>query len=134
MTQLSEAESSKGIVCASAGNHAQGVAMACAKLNIRGIIFMPTTTPKQKIDRVEHFGEGLIEIRLYGDTFDDSDEKATEFATANDMAFIHPFDDEDVIAGQGTVAPEILEDANFTIDYLLAVSYTHLTLPTTPYV
>ena len=119
MTQLSEAESSKGIVCASAGNHAQGVAMACAKLNIRGIIFMPTTTPKQKIDRVEHFGEGLIEIRLYGDTFDDSDEKATEFATANDMAFIHPFDDEDVIAGQGTVAPEILEDANFTIDYLL---------------
>ena len=119
MAQLSEGEAAKGIVCASAGNHAQGVAMACAKLNIRGIIFMPTTTPKQKIDRVEHFGEGMVEIRLFGDTFDDSDEKGMEFAKANDMPFIHPFDDEDVIAGQGTVAPEILEDANFSVDYLI---------------
>ena len=119
MSRLSKEEVSKGIVCASAGNHAQGVAMACAKLNVQGIIFMPTTTPKQKIDRVEHFGEGLVEIRLTGDTFDDSDITAQEFAHEQGMSFIHPFDDEDVIAGQGTVAPEILEDANFSVDYLL---------------
>ncbi len=119
MSQLTKEEVSKGIVCASAGNHAQGVAMACAKLNIRGIIFMPTTTPKQKINRVEHFGEGMVEIRLIGDTFDDSDEMARIYSKDQDMSFIHPFDDEDVIAGQGTVAPEILEDADFSVDYLI---------------
>lgn len=119
MSQLTEQEAEKGIVCASAGNHAQGVAMACAKLNIDGVIFMPTTTPKQKINRVEHFGEGKIEIRLTGDTFDDSNEKALLFAKNQEKPFIHPFDDEDVIAGQGTVAAEILEDAKVPIDYLI---------------
>ena len=119
MSQLTKDEVRKGIVCASAGNHAQGVAMACAKLNIEGVIFMPTTTPKQKINRVEYFGEGKVEIRLTGDTFDDSNATAKEFAREKDRSFIHPFDDADVIAGQGTVAAEILEDAHVPIDYLV---------------
>lgn len=119
MSTLSVEEAAKGIVCASAGNHAQGVAMACAKLDIEGVIFMPTTTPKQKINRVEHFGQGKVEIRLTGDTFDDSNETAKSFATEKEMPFIHPFDDEDVIAGQGTVAIEVLEDASVNIDYLI---------------
>jgi len=119
MSQLSEEESARGIVCASAGNHAQGVAMACAKLGTNGTIFMPTTTPKQKINRVEHFGEGKVEIRLTGDTFDDSNDTAKAYATRAGMAFIHPFDDAEVIAGQGTLAAEILEDAEVPIDYLV---------------
>ena len=119
MTRLSKEESSKGIVCASAGNHAQGVAMACAALGIYGVIFMPTTTPKQKIDRASHYGGDLIEIRLFGDTFDDSNAKARIFAEEHSRPFIHPFDDEDVIAGQGTVALEVLSDMNDNIDYLL---------------
>ena len=119
MTRLTKEESSKGIVCASAGNHAQGVAMACAALGIYGVIFMPTTTPKQKIDRASHYGGDLIEIRLFGDTFDDSNAKARIFAEEHSRPFIHPFDDEDVIAGQGTVALEVLSDMNDNIDYLL---------------
>ncbi|MCL4139967.1 UNVERIFIED_CONTAM: hypothetical protein GTU68_020358 [Idotea baltica] len=119
MSKLTSAERESGIVCASAGNHAQGVAMACAKLDIQGTIFMPTTTPNQKIKRVEHFGEGKVEIRLTGDTFDDSNVTAREFATLNKKAFIHPFDDPDVIAGQGTVAIEVIEDIKVPIDYLI---------------
>jgi len=80
---------------------------------------MPTTTPKQKINRVEHFGEGKVEIRLTGDTFDDSNDTAKAYATRAGMAFIHPFDDAEVIAGQGTLAAEILEDAEVPIDYLV---------------
>ncbi len=119
MSLLTEDQRSKGVVCASAGNHAQGVAMACAKLDIRGIIFMPTTTPKQKIDRVNHFGEGKVDIRFIGDTFDDSKATAKTFAEAQGMMIIHPFDDSDVIAGQGTTAIEVLEDAKVPIDYLI---------------
>lgn len=119
MSQLTKEEVAKGIVCASAGNHAQGVAMACAKLDINGVIFMPTTTPKQKINRVEHFGEGKVEIRMTGDTFDDSKATAKAFALEHNRTVIHPFDDADVIAGQGTLAIEILEDAEVPIDYLL---------------
>lgn len=119
MSQLSEQEVADGIVCASAGNHAQGVAMACAKLDVKGIIFMPTTTPKQKINRVKHFGEGKVEIRLTGDTFDDSKATAKAFANEHNKTVIHPFDDADVIAGQGTLAIEVLEDAEVSIDYLL---------------
>ncbi len=119
MSTLSEEQKSRGIVCASAGNHAQGVAMACAKLNIRGTIFMPLTTPKQKIDRVRLFGGARIDIRLIGDTFDDSNASARAFADDGDHPFIHPFDDADVIAGQGTVAMEIIEDSKVPIDYLI---------------
>ena len=94
----------KGIVCASAGNHAQGVAYACAHLDIDAKIFMPQTTPKQKIDQVKMFGRDHVEIILVGDTFDDSLASAVIMQTQKDRIFIHPFDDFDIIAGQGTVA------------------------------
>ena len=111
-------ERAKGIVCASAGNHAQGVAYSCHLLNIQGTIFMPATTPKQKIKQVELFGKNNVHIILDGDTFDDTYKKAIEFCEANNNVFVHPFDDEKVIAGQGTVGLEILEQIKASIDYL----------------
>ena len=107
---LSEEERSKGVVCASAGNHAQGVALSCKKLNIQGVIFMPGPTPRQKITQTEMWGNGNIEIILVGDTFDDCQKGALEYAKDHGMTFIPPFDDLKVIDGQGTVAVEILED------------------------
>ncbi|RFU66470.1 threonine dehydratase [Peribacillus saganii] len=109
-----------GVVCASAGNHAQGVAYACRQLGIRGKIFMPATTPRQKVNQVELFGKGAVEIELVGDTFDDSFSKAVECAEKDKMVFIHPFDDEKVMAGQGTVAVEILNDIDEQIDFVFA--------------
>lgn len=111
-------ELKNGIVCASAGNHAQGFAMSCKLLNIKGLVYMPVTTPKQKITQVKMFGKEMIEVRLEGDTFDDSSAKALAFCKENQMAFIHPFDNLDTIAGQGTVGLEILADINVPIDYL----------------
>ncbi|SES08064.1 threonine ammonia-lyase IlvA [Psychrobacillus sp. OK032] len=108
----------KGVVCASAGNHAQGVAYACAHLRISANIFMPLTTPKQKIDQVRMFGREYVEITLAGDTFDDSAASATAFAEAENQIFIHPFDDLDIIAGQGTVAIEIMNDIEEPIDFV----------------
>jgi threonine dehydratase len=110
----------KGVVCASAGNHAQGVAYACAHLGIDAKIFMPQTTPKQKINQVKMFGRNYVEIILVGDTFDDSSASAVECATAEDRIFIHPFDDYDVIAGQGTVAVEIMNDIEEPVDFVFA--------------
>ncbi|WP_374963961.1 threonine ammonia-lyase IlvA [Lysinibacillus sp. RS5] len=107
-----------GVVCASAGNHAQGVAYACAQLKIQATIFMPQTTPKQKIDQVRMFGRDYVEIILAGDTFDDSAESAFAYCEEHNKIFIHPFDDFDVIAGQGTVAVEIMNDMEEPIDYL----------------
>lgn len=118
ISNLSESEKKRGIVCASAGNHAQGVAFACNKLGIKATIFMPVTTPKQKVKQVKLFGKEAVEIVLKGNTFDDASAKAHKFCEENKMVFIHPFDDEMVIAGQGTVALEILEDAKEPIDYL----------------
>ncbi|MFT5669106.1 MAG: threonine dehydratase [Vicingaceae bacterium] len=111
-------ELSNGIVCASAGNHAQGVAFACQKLKVLGTIFMPVTTSHQKIDQVKMFGGEFVDVRLFGDSFDDSQKAADEFCIANKSTFVHPFDDLDVIAGQGTVGLEILNDVNKSIDYL----------------
>ena len=108
----------RGVVCASAGNHAQGVAFACHRLKINGVIFMPETTPRQKLEQVEMFGEGFVQIKLYGDTFDDSKNAAIEFSEKWGAAFIHPFDDPQIIEGQATLALEILEQANDEIDYL----------------
>ncbi|MBS4197043.1 threonine ammonia-lyase IlvA [Lederbergia citri] len=108
----------KGIVCASAGNHAQGVAYACSQLGISGKIFMPQTTPKQKIDQVRMFGRNYVEIVLVGDTFDDSSESANEYAQKEGKIFIHPFDDLDIIAGQGTVAVEIMNDIEEPVDFV----------------
>ncbi|AXH99269.1 threonine dehydratase [Sporosarcina sp. PTS2304] len=110
----------QGIVCASAGNHAQGVAFACAKLDIDGKIFMPQTTPKQKVNMVKMFGRDRIEIILVGDTFDDCFEKAIELIEKEKRIFIHPFNDKDIIAGQGTVAVEIMNDIEEPIDYVFA--------------
>src|SRR5699024_2792595 len=108
----------QGIVCASAGNHAQGVAYACAQLRISANIFMPLTTPKQKIDQVKMFGREYVEITLAGDTFDDSAAIAAAFAEAEDRSIIHPFYDPDIIAGQGTVAIEVMNDIEEPIDFV----------------
>lgn len=118
MASLSKEELKNGVVCASAGNHAQGVAFACQALKVRGKIYMPSTTPKQKINKVKSFGKNHVEILLIGDAFDDSYAEAWKDAEANNLAFIHPFNDEKVIEGQGTVGLEILEDCEKDIDYV----------------
>ncbi|MSP84590.1 MAG: threonine dehydratase [Flavobacteriaceae bacterium] len=118
ISTLSDAEKTREIVCASAGNHAQGVAYSCHLLKIKGKIYMPKTTPKQKIKQVQLFGKEYVEIVLTGDTFDDAYAKAFEYATENNRPFIPPFDDIKVIAGQGTVALEILDVATIPIDYV----------------
>jgi len=115
---LSEEERQSGVVCASAGNHAQGVAYSCKALGIQGKIFMPTTTPRQKVSQVKRFGESYVEIILVGDTFDDSYVQARQYCTENEMTFIHPFDDYRTIAGQATVGTEIMNDIDETIDYV----------------
>jgi threonine dehydratase len=115
---LSTNEKNKGVVCASAGNHAQGVAFACNKLNINATIFMPVTTPQQKIKQVKLFGKDKVEVVMKGDTFDESFQYASEYCDEKAAIFIHPFDDENVIAGQGTVALELIEDAKTPVDYL----------------
>jgi threonine dehydratase len=108
-----------GVVCASAGNHAQGVAYACKKLQIFGKIFIPKTTSRQKVTQVKRFGGEFVEVVLTGDTFDDAYSEAMEYCTAQSMAFIHPFDDQRIIAGQGTIGMEIMEDMDGSIDFLL---------------
>jgi threonine dehydratase len=118
--KLNEEELENGIICASAGNHAQGVAYSCHLLNINGKIFMPSTTPKQKVNQVKFWGKDSVEIVLVGDTFDDAYEKAMECCHLENRTFIHPFDDPDVIAGQGTVGVELLHDCQEKIDYLFA--------------
>ena len=107
-----------GIVCASAGNHAQGVAFSCSKLKIMGSIFMPVTTPKQKIEQVRMFGKEFIEIVLTGDTFDAANSAAITYAEENGKTFIPPFDDPKVMEGQGTIGMEILNQASEPLDYI----------------
>mgnify|MGYP000075936921 CR=1 FL=1 len=97
ISKLSDEQRSKGVVCASAGNHAQGVAFAANQLNISATIFMPVTTPNQKISQVKFFGESHVTIRLIGDTFDESARAAKAFSQDNDKPFIDPFDDENVM-------------------------------------
>jgi len=119
ISSLSTSEKNKGIVCASAGNHAQGVAFACQKLNIKGAIYMPSPTPKQKIEQVQMFGGGVIEIILIGDTFDDAHKAAKQACDKQGKTFVHPFDDEKVIEGQATIGLEILEQTKQPIDYVI---------------
>ena len=107
-----------GIVCASAGNHAQGVAFSCSKLQIMGSIFMPVTTPKQKIEQVRMFGREYIEIVLTGDTFDAANSAAITYAKENNKTFIPPFDDPKVMEGQGTIGLEILKQTDAPLDYI----------------
>lgn len=107
-----------GVVCASAGNHAQGVAFSCHKLNIMGSIYMPTTTPKQKIEQVKMFGKGNIDIVLTGDTFDAANAAAIEYANKSGKTFIPPFDHKKIIEGQGTIGLEIFQQMKEPLDYL----------------
>ena len=106
-----------GVVCASAGNHAQGVAHSCRLLNVPGKIFMPVTTPRQKVDQVYRLGGEYIDIIFFGDTFDDASVSAKEYTDKHGLTFIHPFDDPEVIAGQGTVGLEIMNNDLESVDY-----------------
>lgn len=117
MSSLHPGQLQRGAVCASAGNHAQGFAYSCKKLNCRGVVFMPVITPKQKINQTKMFGDNFIEIKLAGDTFDDCAVAAKKYTEENGMVFIPPFDDIKIIEGQATVGVEILEDLS-DIDYL----------------
>ncbi|HEX7411796.1 MAG TPA: threonine ammonia-lyase IlvA [Bacteroidales bacterium] len=110
ISQLSLKRKNKGVVCASAGNHAQGFAWSCKSLGIKGIIFMPSPTPRQKVNQVKMFGGEWIELIMTGDTFDDCLKEALEYTSANGMTFIPPFDDYRIIEGQGTVALEIFKE------------------------
>lgn len=118
ISSLNESEREKGVVCASAGNHAQGVALSCSKLQIHGTIFMPKTAPKQKVDKVRQFGGSYIDIQLVGDTFDDAYAESRIFEKKSGKTFVHPFNDEKIIEGQGTVGKEIYEQSDEEIDYI----------------
>ncbi|MFW5710134.1 MAG: pyridoxal-phosphate dependent enzyme, partial [Bacteroidota bacterium] len=118
ISNLPKTSLKNGIVCASAGNHAQGVAYSCNLLSIKGIIFMPSPTPKQKTRQVKMFGKDQVDIILKGDTYDDAFGEAMKYTDKNDAEFIHPFDDPEIIEGQGTVGLEILQDSHDPIDYL----------------
>ena len=118
MSSLTSYEKEMGIVCASAGNHAQGVAFACQKLKIRGTIYMPAPTPKQKLEQVQMFGGDWIQVQLVGDTFDDAHKEAQKECTLLGKTFVHPFNDEKIIEGQATVGLEIIEQTKVPIDYV----------------
>jgi threonine dehydratase len=117
MSSLSKDQLSKGVVCASAGNHAQGFAYSCKKLQVKGVVFMPIITPNQKVSQTKMFGEEWIEVILTGDTYDDCSLAAQQYTAKKNMVFIPPFDDPKIIEGQGTVGVEILKDLS-DIDYL----------------
>ncbi len=118
MSTMSAAQLENGVVCASAGNHAQGVAFACRKMAVHGKIFMPGVTPKQKVNKVKMFGKDYVEVVLTGDTFDDAYQEATQCAKEEQRGFVHPFNDRAVMTGQGTIGLEILESAEAPIDYI----------------
>ena len=118
INSLSKQELSNGIVCASAGNHAQGVALACSKKKIYGTIFMPAPTPKQKVEQVKMFGGEFVDIQLSGDTFDDAYNAAKYVSDSLGKTFVHPFNDKKIIEGQGTVGLEIIDQFEKFIDYV----------------
>ena len=122
MSQMSAEQLAKGVVCASAGNHAQGFAYSCKKLGVKGVVFMPIPSPQQKVSQTKMFGEEFVEVKLVGDTFDDTAVAAKAYTIEHGMTFIPPFDHPAIISGQATVGVEILEDikelTSFPIDYL----------------
>ena len=120
IASLSAEQRRRPVVCASAGNHAQGVASACARLRIKGTIFMPRITPTQKVERVEHFGGDLVEIRLVGDSYDEASQAAEAYCQQAQAIFVHPFDDLATIAGQGTVGKEIHDELGDRLDVVVA--------------
>lgn len=115
---LTPEELAKGIVCASAGNHAQGVALSCNALGIQGAIYMPSTTPNQKVKQVKRFGQQNVEVILTGDTFDDAYAEAMKASDEGGKTFIHPFDDPKIVAGNGTIAMEVMESLEEAADYV----------------
>ena len=112
MNSLSLDKKKNGIVCASAGNHAQGVAYSCKTLNIKGDILIPKKTPIQKINRIKNFSNGSCNIHLYGNSFDECLNESIKFSEKYNKEIIHPYDDIDTIIGQGTIAKEIYDDIN----------------------
>jgi len=117
MSLLPANQLAKGVVCASAGNHAQGFAYSCKKLNVKGVVFMPIIAPNQKVSQTKMFGEGFVQVQLIGDTFDDCAVAAKKYTEEHGLTFIPPFDDIRIIEGQSTVGIEILEDQQ-NIDYI----------------
>lgn len=117
MSLLPPSQLVKGVVCASAGNHAQGFAYSCKKLNVKGVVFMPIITPNQKVSQTKMFGEGFVEVKLIGDTFDDCAVAAKKYTEEHGLTFIPPFDNIRIIEGQSTVGIEILEDQQ-DIDFI----------------
>ena len=116
MCRLSPEERQRGVICSSAGNHAQGVALAASKLGIKAKIVMPTTTPAIKLEAVKRFGGDFVEIVLHGDFYDEASQRAHELQNEFGYIYIHPFDDPDIIAGQGTIGLEILTQYQRAID------------------
>ncbi len=118
ISSLSKEQLKQGVVCASAGNHAQGVAFACNHLGIKGTIYMPSVTPKQKVEQTQMFGGDFVNIVLEGDTFDDSSKAAMQVCKTEGKTFVHPFDDPKTIEGQGTIGLEIFKQVDVPIDYI----------------
>lgn len=119
MVHLSKKARYRGVVTASAGNHAQGVALSCTKLKMRGVIFMPIVTPIQKIERVKYFGDGYVRIKLVGQSYDESAKAAETYSHENKAAYISAFDDPFVINGQGTIGKEIYEELRGELDFVI---------------
>ncbi len=117
MSSLLPEQLQRGVVCASAGNHAQGFAYSCKKLGAKGVVFMPVISPNQKTSQTKMFGDNFIEVKLVGDTFDDCAIAAKKYTEENGMTFIPPFDDYKIIEGQATVGVEILEELN-DVDFI----------------
>ncbi len=114
---LSDEQKRSGVICASAGNHAQGVAFSCQQLKVTGVIVMPAPTSRQKVEQVKMFGEGYTEVLLTGDTFDDAKNEADVIAAQRKLTIIPPFNDPDIIEGQATIGLELLEQLE-EIDYV----------------
>ncbi|MGB3144838.1 MAG: threonine ammonia-lyase IlvA [Maribacter sp.] len=118
ISSLTTEERENGVICASAGNHAQGVAFACNHLEIKGTIYMPSVTPKQKVEQTKLFGGDWVEVVLEGDTFDDASQAAKIHGIETGKVFVHPFDDPKIIEGQATVGLELIDQTKVPIDYL----------------
>ncbi len=118
ISSLDKDQLKAGVICASAGNHAQGVALSCKLLNVQGTIVMPSPTPKQKVDQVKMFGNGFVNVILAGDTFDDAKKETIQMSSNQGLSIIHPFDDPAIIEGQATIALDLLEQFEDDIDYL----------------
>lgn len=119
ISQLSLTERAAGVICASAGNHGQGVAYACARLGIQGSIYVPATTPRQKRDRMRHLGGQFIQLVVVGDTYDEAAQAAYSAAWETGASMVPAFDDPRTIAGQGTLAPEIVDQLGQAPDLLI---------------